>query len=73
MESKTFILSNELYDQYTNKAKEYAGLWGIDDAHVIQIMTSIMLHRDGLRKGGGFVEAVVVKLSAELMTRSTNI
>ena len=27
--------------------------------HIIRIMTSVMLHRDNIRKGGGFVEAVV--------------
>ena len=59
MDTQFRILTNELYDQYTDKAKEYAELWGVDDAHVIQIITSIMLHRDGLRQGGGFVEAVV--------------
>lgn len=59
MDTQTRILTNELYDQYAKKAEHYAELWGVDNHHVIQIITSIMLHRDGLRPGGGFVEAVV--------------
>jgi hypothetical protein len=33
-------------------------MWGIEDAHVISIMSSVMKHRDGVMRGGGFVEAI---------------
>ena len=59
METQTRILTQELYNQYLTAAKNYAKCWNVEDSHVIQIMTSVMLHRDEIRPGGGFVEAVV--------------
>jgi hypothetical protein len=56
---ETRIYNQETLDKYTKAAEEYAKLWNVTDAHVIQIMTSVMLHRDGLRPGGGFVQSVV--------------
>lgn len=59
MERQVVILTDELYDQYSQVAQKYAEQWKVNDSHVIQIITSVMLHRDGLRNGGGFVQAVV--------------
>lgn len=44
---------------YTETARNYAGKWNVDDEHIIQIIKSVMYHRDEIYKGGGFVEAVV--------------
>jgi hypothetical protein len=53
------ILTNELYDKYVQTAKDFAKLYNVESDHVIQIIASVMLHRDNLRPGGGFVESVV--------------
>lgn len=53
------ILTNELYDKYFNTAKEFAKLYNVDSDHITQIIASVMLHRDDLRPGGGFVQSVV--------------
>lgn len=53
------ILTNELYDKYVQTAKDFAKLYNVESDHVIQIISSVMLHRDNLRPGGGFVESVV--------------
>lgn len=49
----------ELHSKYLKAAQDYAKMWNITDEHVIQIMMSVMLHRDGIRTGGGFVQSVV--------------
>jgi hypothetical protein len=56
---ETRIYNQEVDDMYHKAAVDYAKLWNVTDAHVIQIMKSVMLHRDGLRPGGGFVQSVV--------------
>lgn len=53
------ILTNELYDTYVDTAKSFAKLYNVESEHVIQIIASVMMHRDDLRAGGGFVQAVV--------------
>ena len=53
------ILTNELYDIYIDTAKSFANLYNVESEHVIQIIASVMMHRDDLRPGGGFVQAVV--------------
>lgn len=53
------ILTNELYDTYIDTAKSFANLYNVESEHVIQIIASVMMHRDDLRPGGGFVQAVV--------------
>jgi hypothetical protein len=53
------VYTQETYDKYFKAAEDYARMWGITDVHVIEIMTSVMLHRDNLRPGGGFVQSVV--------------
>jgi hypothetical protein len=55
----TQVLTDQLEEQYLNAASEYAAKWNCTDSHVIRIIQSVMLHRDELRPGGGFVEAVV--------------
>jgi hypothetical protein len=56
---ETKIYNREVDDMYHKAAADYAKLWNVTDVHVIQIMKSVMLHRDGLRPGGGFVQSVV--------------
>jgi hypothetical protein len=51
-------LTDELHESYRKKAKEYAKSWKVMNPHVIHLMLSIMLDRDGLMDGGSFVKAV---------------
>lgn len=55
----TELYSEQLELQYNAKAKEYAALWDVKDEHVIHIIASVMMHRDDVLPGGGFVESVV--------------
>jgi hypothetical protein len=52
------VYTVELEKEYINAARNYAVLWGVNDEHVIRLMTSIMLDRDDIIPGGGFVKAV---------------
>lgn len=49
----------DILERYQDAATVYAKKWGIDNQHVIEIMTSVMRHRDGVMTGGGFVEAII--------------
>lgn len=49
----------ELETNYTKAATAHAEAWGETNPHVIRIIKSVMMHRDGVLSGGGFVEAVV--------------
>jgi hypothetical protein len=55
----TLVYDDVTHERYLSTARDYAKLWNVENDHVINIMTSVMLHRDGLRPGGGFVQAVV--------------
>lgn len=50
----------DLVNQYNIKAKEFALEYGIESNHVANIISSVMMTRDGKGlEGGGFVKAVV--------------
>jgi hypothetical protein len=59
--SKKIILDMEsLIDKYNNEAERFAKLWRVDNQHIIEIIASVMMTRDGVGyPGGGFVNAVV--------------
>ena len=47
-------------EQYVEAAKLHLhnyGTYTYSD-HIVDIIVSVMMHRDGLRQGGGFVEAI---------------
>lgn len=45
--------------KYESAAKKHAASWNeVVSNHVIDIMISVMMHRDGVQTGGGFVTSV---------------
>lgn len=50
---------DELMAEYTNKAKEVITNWrATPTIHLVDIVRSVMMHRDGIQTGGDFVRAV---------------
>lgn len=51
---------SEIFQAYTQRAAEFADEWKINDPsiHLLDIIRSVMLHRDGVQTGGHFVTAV---------------
>jgi hypothetical protein len=49
----------ELINKYREAARLYASQWMVVSEHIIDIMASVMMHRDGVMDGGGFVTSVV--------------
>jgi hypothetical protein len=48
-----------LRENYEKEAVRFAQAWEVEvSKHNVDIMISIMMHRDGIMTGGGFVEAV---------------
>lgn len=45
--------------KYENAARKHAASWNeVVSNHIIDIMISVMMHRDGVQTGGGFVTSV---------------
>jgi hypothetical protein len=55
-------MEEQLYDRemYDYVARDLAKRYKYDDIseHIVDVMISVMMHRDGVRIGGGFVEAI---------------
>jgi hypothetical protein len=50
---------DELLAEYTRKAKEVITNWRVPlTVHLVDIVRSVMMHRDGVQTGGHFVRAV---------------
>ena len=50
---------SELFKAYTQRATDYADEWQVDPSiHLVDIIRSVMMHRDGVQLGGHFVTAV---------------
>lgn len=50
----------DIVSQYRLRASEFAKANGVDSPHIISIIASVMMTRDGEGiKGGGFVQSVV--------------
>ena len=61
----------EILKQYRERAIQFAEEWEIVvSEHNLDIMVSIMAHRDGVFTGGGFVEAVVANDLVGAVTRA---
>lgn len=44
---------------YTQRASDFADEWKVDPTtHLVEIIRSVMMHRDGILTGGHFVQAV---------------
>jgi hypothetical protein len=45
---------------YMKAAREHLDTYGVTDYsdHILQIVASVMMHRDDFQMGGGFVEAI---------------
>jgi len=61
----------ELREKYEKEAVRFAQAWEVDvTKHNVDIMISIMMHRDGIMSGGGFVEAVCNNNLIEAVSRA---
>jgi len=50
----------DIVNQYNKAAEEFAIEYGITSSHIISVISSVMMTRDGKGlKGGSFVQAVV--------------
>lgn len=50
----------EIVNQYQNAAEEFALQYGVTNFHIVNIVASVMMTRDGKGyPGGSFVQAVV--------------
>lgn len=47
-------------EQYDIVARDLANRYGYNDVsiHIVNVMISVMMHRDGYQRGGSFVEAI---------------
>lgn len=60
-------------EDYKTKAIEFAKEWREDvSEHILDIMVSVMLTRDGILQGGGFVQAIVLNDLYSAVTRADN-
>lgn len=66
----TQVLTPELEEKYIAAATDYATKWNSPDPHVIRIIQSVMMHRDDVLRGGGFVEAVVNNQLLQAVSRA---
>jgi hypothetical protein len=61
----------QIYTKYQKAAKSYSGKFDISDNRIINIITSVMMTRDGVGyPGGGFVQAVVNNNLFEAVSRA---
>ena len=61
----------ELREKYKKSAIQFAKDWQVEvSSHNVDIMVSIMMHRDGIMSGGGFVEAVCDNKLVEAVSRA---
>jgi hypothetical protein len=57
-----FILNKnmEIVNQYQSAAKEFALEYGVSNPHIVRIIASVMMTRDGVGlQGGSFVQSIV--------------
>jgi hypothetical protein len=62
----------ENFQKYKNCASDVAIRYGYPNVseHIINVMASVMMHRDGIRIGGGFVKAVCENNLDECVSRA---
>jgi hypothetical protein len=64
----------DIVNQYQNAAEEFALGYNVTNSHVISIIASVMMTRDGKGiRGGGFVQAVVDNDLFEAINRADSI
>ena len=58
-------------EKYEKEAARFAQAWEVDvTKHNVDIIISIMMHRDGIMSGGGFVEAICNNNLIEAVSRA---
>lgn len=60
------------YEKCVAVAQQYLREWNIEDDTATRMVASIMMHRDGNWRGGGFVEAVCENDLYAAITRADN-
>lgn len=60
-------------EKYRAASKAYAAQWNITDDHVINVGSSILMTRDNVLQGGGFVQAVVNNDLREAIGRADDV
>lgn len=65
--------TNPTYEQYRKRAAKFAKDHEVTITdHVLDVMTSVMMTRDGIWQGGSFVQAVVKNDLFHAVTRADN-
>lgn len=62
-----------IIEKYRAASKEYAAQWNITNDHVINVGSSILMTRDNVLQGGGFVQAVVNNDLREAIGRADDV
>ena len=52
-------MDDSLYTLYYNQSVKHCKNWDVTDSHIINVVQSVMMTRDGVLQGGGFVTSVV--------------
>jgi hypothetical protein len=60
------------HEKCLKTAEEFLKGWNVEDATATRMVASIMMHRDGVWQGGGFVEAVCENDLYAAITRADN-
>lgn len=58
MQKEPMLYDREMYDYVARDLALTYRYMDVSD-HVVDVMISIMMHRDGVQRGGGFVEAII--------------
>jgi hypothetical protein len=60
------------HEKCLKAAEQFLKGWDVDDATAIRMVSNIMMHRDGVWQGGGFVEALCDNDLYAAITRADN-
>ncbi len=63
----------DIREKYRERAIRFTREWREDvSEHIIDIIVSVMMHRDGVQNGGGFVNAICNNDLIAAITRADN-
>jgi len=60
------------HEKCLKAAEQFLKGWDVEDATAIRMVSNIMMHRDGVWQGGGFVEALCDNDLYAAITRADN-
>jgi hypothetical protein len=63
-------MEDSRFEQYLEKAKKFAKQYNVEDDHIINVIQSVMMTRDGFMIGGSFARAVVENQLFETINRA---